>query len=1226
MQNQTKKWLRLCGLLLVMLAAKAGIAQPVISCTLVITPPVSDVCPGQCVSPYNGSNGPNGDSSTTCFNYYYWSMPGGTPSSYWGIQPPCVTYAANGTYTITCTVSDSFPVLDSANSASIIVHVSGDIAPVLSIAPNPICENQQVNFSCYDSTGYANYIYWDFGDGGTQGCSQFGCPFNTIYTYAAPGSYNVTATVAGQCDTVVLTQTVNVLPPSAAFTYLSTCRVQFFNDTTCNIGVLSETWNFGDGSPVVSGSNPIHSFPQNNVGYVVTHTITTANGSYTYSQTVFQVGGPTANIVGNQINNCNSGFFTYTANPCQPGLVYSWAATGGTVSSPTGCTTNINWTNSNGGTLILTVFDPVSDCYGYDTLLIPPCCSPTGQDKAFTNTTASAVLGDPANVLQVTGSNFTYAGHIVINGVFTIDVPFNFVNCQLIDMGTNAQIQVLAGKTLTFNNSVTSTKCGAMWDGIYLPNTSAKVNIINGSVIQQAKNAIVSNNGGNFLVENSTMKNNLKSIVVNPHPGAHPGKVRGSIFSMPGTFLTAFPALQAWQTKTLYAVEISGNADITIGDATTAAYRNTFRNMFCAIWSKQSHTTVVNAKIANLSATNNIFFINRQIGIVSEGGKQVANPPYYYQLQVGGYAANEPILTDSLREAVETRSSQRVYLYKNTFRNQRAKAVYILKNDNNLVYIQDNGILNTGGYPFSMQTAVDVVDCFASTVTITGNNINQQGNTVASQSGTGIRVANSQTFKTNVFIAYNAQIRRFRTGIWLQKLDGKNAVFVNNNTVGFFKNKPDYTSPHYGIKLEECSDVRIDHNLIQRFPGGNWQTGDAAFAANLHGIYFQDSPGSEIYQNDLRRMGNGIFGFNLSGGSTLACNDLWRCYNGFNFAGSPNNSNGADIGDQVLDQFGNPAPTGNVHTANFNFDLTGNIKPAVNWYESAAITENMQAGSLIPTSVNDPQVISTQNLCSTIYQLAPPPATARTLEAGNAITAIQTGNLSAETKQNMRKYVHRKLRENPNWMYLNTPQDTMYQNFYAQVNASNIGLVRNVEELAAVPDQVQALAVNNAITPADNIDGNLKTVNEIYTRTWMLDNYEFTPADSATLYMIATQNPGSEGAGVYSARVLLGLNVDDLTGNAYYHAPVMGEQQPVKKSALYPNPATQSVFLETNMEETQTGNLELFDLNGRLIKSQQVKGSGIVNMDVAEVQAGIYMVRLTVNGEAQLTERLVILK
>lgn len=311
-----------------------------------------------------------------------------------------------------------------------------------------------------------------------------------------------------------------------------------------------------------------------------------------------------------------------------------------------------------------------------------------------------------------------------------------------------------------------------------------------------------------------------------------------------------------------------------------------------------------------------------------------------------------------------------------------------------------------------------------------------------------------------------------------------------------------------------------------------------------------------------------------------------------------------------------------------NRDLTGFIQPAVNWYEDAPINALMTPGSLIPTALNVPQIISTPDLCGTIYQFAPPQVSQRSAEAGAVILSMQANSsaLTPEQQYLMRKYVHRKLRQNPQWLTLGTPQDTLYQNFYQQTDSANFGRFRTIEENAELDNQPTVQSGNTAVSSNNAMDHNLKLVTEIYARTWLLGQFEFSPADSATLYAIAILNPCIDGSGVYAARAMLGLMVDDATGNSGYRSE-NPEPEQVFVSAIYPNPAKETVTIDLNAGEQETGELEILDLNGRLVQKQFIAaGTKSAVMDVSMADAGVYLVRFTVNGEVRLNEKLVILK
>jgi PKD repeat protein len=240
---------------------------------------------------------------------------------------------------------------------------------------------------------------------------------------------------------------------NADFTYISSCKVSFFSDTTCTGGIISHSWDFGD---ITSGSNtstladPIHTFTLDGHAYLVTHTVTTANGTSTTTQSVIQVGGPVASITGYQVNNCGNGTITYTA-PCVAGITYSWAVTGGTGTvTLNGCQNDINW-SAAGGQVILTAWDSINDCTTYATLDVAACCINVEPNTiVFNNTSAKAVLLDPAFAPYISGTSVTNLNVILINGVFTIDTTFTFLNCPYISFGTNALTYINPSETLTY--------------------------------------------------------------------------------------------------------------------------------------------------------------------------------------------------------------------------------------------------------------------------------------------------------------------------------------------------------------------------------------------------------------------------------------------------------------------------------------------------------------------------------------------------------------------------------------------------------------------------------------------------------------------------------------------------------------------------------------------------------------------------------------------------------
>lgn len=109
---------------------------------------------------------------------------------------------------------------------------------------------------------------WVYGDGSPNGSIA-----NPVHTYPGPGQYVVCHTIAGgtsaggftctTCDTITIAAPP---PPCVAIpnytNVITGLSVNFNNTSSCNFCMTqTNSWDFGDGSPLSSLPNPSHTFP-----------------------------------------------------------------------------------------------------------------------------------------------------------------------------------------------------------------------------------------------------------------------------------------------------------------------------------------------------------------------------------------------------------------------------------------------------------------------------------------------------------------------------------------------------------------------------------------------------------------------------------------------------------------------------------------------------------------------------------------------------------------------------------------------------------------------------------------------------------------------------------------------------------------------------------------------------------------------------------------------------
>jgi len=188
------------------------------------------------------------------------------------------TYASVGTYRVTLTVVDNESFSRTTSHDVVVQTPPTPQPPVASFLATPTRTNPGAPIAfdaspSYDPDGTIVSYAWEFGDSNTGG------GVSASHAYGAPGAYVVNLTVvdnSSMSDTATETVVVNG-PPMAAFSYappsIYIAVVVTFDGSasTDDVGVVSWTWDFGDGA-MGSGSSATHAYTRKGV-FLVTLTV-----------------------------------------------------------------------------------------------------------------------------------------------------------------------------------------------------------------------------------------------------------------------------------------------------------------------------------------------------------------------------------------------------------------------------------------------------------------------------------------------------------------------------------------------------------------------------------------------------------------------------------------------------------------------------------------------------------------------------------------------------------------------------------------------------------------------------------------------------------------------------------------------------------------------------------------------------------------------------------------
>ncbi len=794
---------------------------------------------------------------------------------------------------------------------------------------------------------------------------------------------------------------------------------------------------------------------------------------------------------------------------------------------------------------------------------------------------------------------------INISGDFYINSNSTITGSTL-DIDSSARIYVQSGKTLTVSNS-TLESCTSMWQGIMLANSSSSLIVQGGSIIRDAVIGIDAINDARVEIHGSSLVNNGMGIFL--HDGTFSNFIaNGATFSGASGL---YPN---------YGIRLENTANVSIGDG--GYVMNNFSNFYAGIFSLTSNLTVRNCTFSNnlkpCSPQSFSCYNGQGSGILAQG-----DPRSIYSLNVGGSSAEACFFNDNtygifMKTNIELNATHNSFNNIGYMNQNISYGIYGVNAVNAKQNVSGN-LLNRLNYGVWFSNIHDAE------ININENKFNDFLSVPARQGERAITVWSTNPFGN----AYTRSIRlniieHFKQGISLTHQQG---IAVEDNRIHFDRLNPN--SVWYGIRVLGGLENVIRLNSMNR-------TGtqpDLPLSRLVYGTSIERSEKNSILENDIYNLGSGIRFFATTVTNSVKCNNL--IYNVDNLVtenaliGDQGSPNSAADNFWDINQF--TALTSSDHGNILN--IGSNPNPAPNFY-----VQDLPGYNPDFNGVGDCPYVCPPNAARIEIGADPSQGCSNTgctnpfcyqdMIAQIIDEQAQFANLPDEQGEDARKYAFELLLRDSMLMYQGTLLDAKLRDFYIEMKEGNAGMFKEIVNLLQQEDNSGAIIVNSTITPENLSESNMQLFIEICLATWAENNFELDAYQISILEFIAYQNPYSGGDAVYSARVMLGLDIADfITIPAERKRQETDESTLLDQGIIVPNPNTGKMSYIYTMAYEDNSEFQIFNSRGGLIRSYKlVFESKSLDIDLSDQTNGIYVYRVVTNGKIYAGNKIILQK
>jgi hypothetical protein len=167
--------------------------------------------------------------------------------------------------------------------------------------------------------------------------------------------------------------------------------------------------------------------------------------------------------------------------------------------------------------------------------------------------------------------------------------------------------------------------------------------------------------------------------------------------------------------------------------------------------------------------------------------------------------------------------------------------------------------------------------------------------------------------------------------------------------------------------------------------------------------------------------------------------------------------------------------------------------------------------------------------------------------------------------------------------------------------------------------------LNETLPDSSRRDALRKNVNRIYLDSWCKQQFTFSSVENDSLNVYAYGNPYALGDGVFSARVLLGLDPDKVPLPQSAEADQRQGRTAVVQ--FYPNPGREKICFEWGSDDTDSQlEFALYDSFGKQLLNRSIPTqAGEICVPLpAHLSPGLYVVRVSERSGDQTSGKIII--